>query len=1279
MDVVPTDGQHDDAPEDQVDLHLRARSRTRWSIVAGLLVMLVVGAAIWNCIGDRGSHLVNHGSASASISFMEIKDEMRLRVKAEHGATIFHQHTWRPINKPRLEKGWVVIASGPAREQGDPHPVLLFPIKAAIDTRNQRINVNGQVQANFVEAVSFDCNAGYDKWRTGWSPRKKQWCCRTEQKGCPGGGGGGSGRVGGREKFDCDAGYAKWQSGWSPQKKLWCCAKVSKGCETHASPGSQVPSPGPPPPLVLVPGPPGHRPSAPLPNAPPAHHGHGSGSMVWYDCEKNYETWKTSWTKARQDWCCQQHSKGCAYKPQFNCLTRERWSKAKLWWCCHHKGRGCPHHHSPTPTSSPSQGFDCHAGADNWVLGWSVEKVQYCCNLGKAHGDVTYCEIPTTTTTTTVVTWLATTRTSTTTEGLTTLTSTTTTEELIFDCTFGGVAMDTAIRGWSDWKKRWCCSNQKVGCPPKSKHALSGSFMLEHLCYDDLQMHPLHRKLVWQTIKDSLASLLPEESLWVGIAKRRKLSESVSEQGVQPADIWLEDWQSVKGYMTVKFKIDLPEGMSYYKANSLITCERISVTVVPAVDALAGIDEMKRSCKSQSMDIKSEHCQIDLHVGKLPCTCRYGNKVSEEHCPAHGGDVCASCNVGFHLTENHCMPNKCRCDNGIAAVGATCSESGAVACGFCNPGYHLRTQDGDKRYLCVENSCKCDRGVAATGAACDEDGAFICASCDEGYHVDAISKLCVANKCYCSDGTPPQRGSATCTQHKSQVCVSCDAGYHVDPLLLKCVENKCTCDTGTAAVGAACLQDGAEICTTCDGDAFLHQDGRCGNKKCVCKNGVAVDADKCTTNRGNLCKSCDPGFALWGDTEQCVRETCRCKNGMPKVDCQGTVDEECQSCRDGFHLQGQQCVANECRCRHGVAAKGSTCLEDDLEVCSSCDRGFHHSLATMENGRTTVQCIGNTCSCSAGTAATPYSSPQCHSDGQEECVMCKAGYQLGKDHVCLKKQCTCENGIGTTGIDCPIHGVDDCESCDLGSDLSAGDARFEGTKQCTSSGTGADAFDCTAGYSKRVTGWSDLKKSWCCMNRGVGCLDYIQTGEEVCKPYLDASQCTALGCCSFYTSCQSKVGSLSCHPKRVIALGASAVEDEDRLCLIAIGDAVSVRKCNPYDSRQLWHLTPEKQLRNDQHGLCIAIVGDATEGIVKMEACSEAQGQKWKFPRGSHPKNLISQVTTLLSAVPAGESDACLSAKTILAGSVVVVHKCEQDSKADSQKWLLPDVTLAPA
>lgn len=68
------------------------------------------------------------------------------------------------------------------------------------------------------------------------------------------------------------------------------------------------------------------------------------------------------------------------------------WSGAKKEWCCAHKSRGCPgdfhghwQHHIKVHVEQHGVGhggYDCEAGAHNWIQGWSAHKKDWCCHKG---------------------------------------------------------------------------------------------------------------------------------------------------------------------------------------------------------------------------------------------------------------------------------------------------------------------------------------------------------------------------------------------------------------------------------------------------------------------------------------------------------------------------------------------------------------------------------------------------------------------------------------------------------------------------------------------------------------------------------------------------------------------------------------------------------------------------------------------------------------------------------------------------------------------------------
>merc|ERR1712217_720905 len=87
----------------------------------------------------------------------------------------------------------------------------------------------GPPVADASSTMHFDCNAGFNNWKHGWSLPKQRYCCRTFSKACPANAAvlDASTTV---FEFDCQAGFQNWKTGWSLVKKDWCCRNQQRGC-----------------------------------------------------------------------------------------------------------------------------------------------------------------------------------------------------------------------------------------------------------------------------------------------------------------------------------------------------------------------------------------------------------------------------------------------------------------------------------------------------------------------------------------------------------------------------------------------------------------------------------------------------------------------------------------------------------------------------------------------------------------------------------------------------------------------------------------------------------------------------------------------------------------------------------------------------------------------------------------------------------------------------------------------------------------------------------------
>jgi len=141
-----------------------------------------------------------------------------------------------------------------------------------------------------VSTAPFNCDAGFDNWREGWSFPKKAWCCENKKRGCV-------------QAEDC-SGEA---SAWSEPKTSWCCYHEKRGCKPKA---------GEP-----------------------------------YNCTDGLQNWVTGWDLQKKAWCCLKRGAGCPtdmgkMKLPYNCSEdfddwMAKWSLNKKAWCCKQESRGC--------------------------------------------------------------------------------------------------------------------------------------------------------------------------------------------------------------------------------------------------------------------------------------------------------------------------------------------------------------------------------------------------------------------------------------------------------------------------------------------------------------------------------------------------------------------------------------------------------------------------------------------------------------------------------------------------------------------------------------------------------------------------------------------------------------------------------------------------------------------------------------------------------------------------------------------------------------------------
>ena len=61
---------------------------------------------------------------------------------------------------------------------------------------------------------------------------------------------------------------------------------------------------------------------------------------------------------------------------------------------------------------------------------------------------------------------------------------------------------------------------------------------------------------------------------------------------------------------------------------------------------------------------------------------------------------------------------------------------------------------------------------------------------------------------------------------------------------------------------------------------------------------------------------------------------------------------------------------------------------------------------------------------------------ECETHMSQQCKQCHNGYEMTSEKACQRKQCSCQNGTGTSGEACHNNGQEMCMSCDEGYNLS---------------------------------------------------------------------------------------------------------------------------------------------------------------------------------------------------------------------------------------------------
>ena len=251
-------------------------------------------------------------------------------------------------------------------------------------------------------------------------------------------------------------------------------------------------------------------------------------------------------------------------------------------------------------------------------------------------------------------------------------------------------------------------------------------------------------------------------------------------------------------------------------------------------------------------------------------------------------------------------------------------------------------------------------------------------------------------------------------------------------------EARCLCMANYHSDGVECIFD---LCLPVD-----CINGHCldpaKSSQCVCDAGYGgIDCNDCAEGYARDGLDCVPAETLCGEGACGGRGGCVSDGGSYYCDCDDSYEgEHCESCADGFHLEGDECVqdsaCNPNPCRRGACAERSgvaicTCSEGYAgRYCESCAPGYVADgldCVQPEECDPEIHCSGHgsctgdgfACDCNEG-----YSGGQCDS--------CSEGYHEDEGE-CLPdagNPCAVNPCIAPNRTRCVPDGEDYSCSCD---------------------------------------------------------------------------------------------------------------------------------------------------------------------------------------------------------------------------------------------------------
>lgn len=478
-----------------------------------------------------------------------------------------------------------------------------------------------------------------------------------------------------------------------------------------------------------------------------------------------------------------------------------------------------------------------------------------------------------------------------------------------------------------------------------------------------------------------------------------------------------------------------------------------------------------------------DHGSCDDSSGEIECVCDLG----------YTGDFCGLCYAGYHddgtgtcVLDSRCHAGTCSgngsCDDSSGVVSCDCDDGYAGAnCASCDAGYHrdefencVADEDCATSDPCGDHGT-CDDSSGEIECVCDlgYDGLF-CGGCYAGYHDDGtgtcvLDESCLPRTCSGHGSCDDSSGEVICTCYTGYTgvnCSFCATGYHMDDRD-RCTPDEhcyagacgdhgtcndssgvieCVCDLGYTGPTCedcyagyhddgtgTCVLDESCLANTCSGHGLCDDSG--GEVICFCDPGYD----------GSYCESCAADYHREGD--DCVEDEvceptscgdhgdCDASSGVIVCECHdGWEGDDCDSCEDGYHREGDDCVIDE-ECEPDTCSEHGSCrvvngltecvcdIGHDGPRCEECYPGYEIEFLT---GRCEVPCFNQyqiRCDDTCVWGTTLENCGDCD-------VVCAPGFECHQDGTTM--ECYCQYEVCPDGSCADFrYDEENCGGCDI--------------------------------------------------------------------------------------------------------------------------------------------------------------------------------------------------------------------------------------------------------